>query len=331
MNNRIFASYSKLDPSSLEGRRKICGAITHFMQQPAKVQTKLVKAGIANFDTTSNFAAEIRTLIERYHMGLEEIDSGWQNFFAIRNFAGSRTPGFRIREVSSGLTFEKRPEGGRARIYRLTGSEVFVTFDTYGGGLEFDQAWFDDQEWWAIEDTAAEFRSKWYSDKAAVMYGLIGAIGSGQNVAYDTTGSTGLEKDIITINTAAAQVLTALKARGFAVTANTPLVVLSPIQLRARLQRALAAQAITPASAGAHITVDYNIRPIYSMNVLNAGAATTSIWYLAVPGMKCKVGEKMDLTVWAEFKAEAYATTTVGWGRYAAYLNEEQILRLATA
>ena len=331
MKNRIFANYTKLDITSEEGRRKICGAMSHYMRQPGVVQEKLFRAGVANYDTTSNVGEEIRLLIERYHMGLSEIDSGWMNFFDIRDFSGTRAPGFRIREVSSGLTFEKRPEGGRARIYRITGAEVYATFDTYGGGLEFDQAWFDDQEWWLIEDTAAEFRAKWYEDKAAVMYGLIGAIGAGQNFAFDGNGATALDDDILTLNGAAAQLLTALKARGFAVTASTPIRVLSPIQLRGRLQRALAAQYITPATAGANLRIEYNISPVYSMNVLNAGAASTDKWYMAVPGMKCKVGEKMDLTVWAQFKAEAYATTTVGWGRYAAYLNEEQVLRVSTA
>lgn len=328
---KVFSSYDKIDMSTAEGRLKVNGAITHFMRQPEEVQSKLIEAGITEFTGTSEFGYEITQLIEKFHLGLEEIDNGWASFFDIRNFAGTRTPGFRLRDVESGLSFSKRPEGGRARIYRVSGTEIFVGFDMYGGGLEFDQAWFDDQEWWLIEDTAAEFRSKWYRDKAAVMYGLIGAIGSGQNVAYDTTGTTVLEKDIITLNTAAATLLTALKAAGYGVTANTPLKVLSPIQLRSRLQRALAAQALSAATSGAHIIVEYNMTPVYSMNVLNAGAACTDKWYMGVPGMKNKLGEKMPLTVFTDFKMESYATTSVGWGRYGGYLNAAQFQRLATA
>ena len=331
MRARIFADYGQINSTTPEGRMKIMGAITHFLQQPEKVQKKLFEMGVTQFTNTDDFADEVRVLIEKWHLGLEEIDNGWASFFSSRDFSSTRTPGFRVREVSSGLTFAKRPEGGRARIYSITGTEAFVPFDTYGGGLEFDQAWFEDQEWWLVEDTAAEFRSAWYRDKSTIMYGLIGAIASGYNVAYDATGANALEKDINTLNAAAAALLTAVKALGFQVTANTPLKVLSPIQLRGRLQRALKAQYITPATAGAHLMVEYNITPIYSMNVLNAGAACTDKWYMGIPGMKNKIGEKMPLTVFSEFKAEAFATTTVGWGRYGAYLNSDQFRRLATA
>jgi hypothetical protein len=328
---KIFNNYSLIDMKSEIGRKQFFGAICHYLRAPDLAGRKLIEAGVTNYTVTSDFGEEVRELIEKFHLGLEEIDNGWAQFFDIRDFAGTLTPGFRIRETSSGLMFSKRPEGGRARIYRITGTEAYVTFDTFGGGLEFDQAWFQDQEWWMIEDTAMEFRSSWYRDKAAIMYGLIGAIGAGQNVAYDTSGATALDKDINTLNTAAAQVLTALKTAGYAVTPSTTVKVLSPIQLRGRLQRALAAQYITPATAGAHLKVEYNIVPVYSMNVLNAGAACTDKWYMGVPGFKNKVGEKMPLTVYTNFNIEAFATTSVGWGRYGGYLNEAQFLRLATA
>ena len=330
-NNKVFSNYELIDIESKLGRQKFIGAITAFMRKPKELQDKLLAMGITAYTSTSDFSAEIRQLIEKYHLGLEEVDVGWQQFFDVRDFSGVKAPGFRMKNVSSGLTFSKRPEGGRARIYRLTGTEVYVSFDTYGGGLEFDRAWFDDQEWWLIEDTALEFRSCWYRDKAVTMYTMIGALNSGYNVAYDIVGSTALDKDINTLNDAAAALLTALKTAGFNVTLNTPLRVLSPIQLKGRLQRALAAQYITPAVAGANLKVEYNITPVYSLNVLNAGAACTDKWYMAVPGLKNKVGEKMQLTVYSDFKIESFADTTVGWGRYGAYMNEIQWRRLATA
>lgn len=328
--HKIFSDYKLIDVSNPKGRQAFFGAMTHFLRKPAEVQRKIFEAGITNLTVTSDFSDEIRVLIEKFHLGLEEVDSGWMQFFDVRDFAGTRAPGFRMRQVSSGLTFSKRPEGGRARIYRITGTEQYVTFDTYGGGLEFDQAWFDDQEWWLVEDTAAEFRSAWYRDKATAMYTLIGALAGGQNVAFDGAALQ-LDADINTLNTAAAQLLTALKTAGYAVTPQSSLRVLSPIQLRGRLQRALAAQYITPATAGAHLKVEYNITPVYSMNVLNAGVACTNKWYMGLPGLKNKVGEKMPLTIFTDFKAASYATETVGWGRYGAYLNEEQWLRLSTA
>ena len=330
MNNQVFSDYGLINLTTPKGRQEFYGALTAFMKQPREVIDKLITAGVTAFTATSQFPEDVRTIIEKLHLGIDMIDSGWQGFFDMKDFTGTRESGFGIQTVSSGLTFGKRPEGGRARIYRVTGARQWVGFDMYGGGLEFDQAWFDDQQWWMIEDTAVEFRSKWYRDLATVMYTLIGALGAGQNVAYDTTGADALEKDIITINTAAAQVLTALDTAGYAVTPSTPLVILSPIQLRARLNRALAAVNLPPAATGAELKIEYNVAPVYSMKVLNAGAACTDKWYLGVKGIKNKFANRMDLTVWANFKSASYATETVGWGRYGAYLNEEQLLRLAT-
>jgi hypothetical protein len=331
MKNRIFKDYGMINLNTLEGRQQFIGAINAYAAKPAEVQDKLIKAGTTQFTATSDFADEIRQLIETYHLGLGEIDVAWKMFFSERDFSSVPVPGFKIRDVSSGLTFSQRPEGGRARVYRVVGTEVFVSFDTYGGGLEFDQAWAQDQQWWLIEDTVAEFVSKWYRDKATTFYTLIGALDAGYNVAYDATGANVLEKDIITLNTAAAALLTALATAGYAVTANTPVVVLSPIQLKGRLNRALAAVYNIPGTASANMQVEYNITTVYSLNVLNAGSACTDKWYMGVPGMKNKIGEKMPLTVYSDFNSVAFANTTVGWGRYGSYMYEPQFRRLATA
>lgn len=328
---KVFKNYGKIDISTPNGVKAVFGAITYFMRQPEQVQAKLLKAAVTNFTSTSEFPAEVKELIDRYHLGIEDIDNGWASFFTSRDFTGVKTSGFRIREVSSGLTFEKRPEGGRAKIYRVTGTELFIGFDMYGGGMEFDQAWFQDEQWWDIEDQAIEFRSKWYRDKAAAMYGLIGALDSSYNIAYDGTGSSVVEKDIITLNTAAADIVQDLFDAGYAVTANTPLVILSPIQLKGRLNRALSAQHLITGIEGAQMKIEYNLKVVYSTNVLNAGDACTDKWYMGVPGMKSKIGEKMPLTVYTDFNARSFATTAVGWGRYGAYLNEAQLRRLATA
>ncbi len=329
--NRIFSDYGLIDMSTVQGRQKFWGAVTHFMKAPRKVHTDMIKAGTTQFTAESNFADEIVKLIERYHLGISEIDAGYLNAFDVRNFQGVGSPGFRVRDVQSGLSFSARGPGGRARIYKITGTEAFAPFDTYGGGLEIDQAWFQDQEWWLVEDTAAEFRAKWYKDKATVMYTLLGSFTSSYNTAYDTAGSTALDKDINTLNAAAAVLLTRLNAAGYAVTLQTPLIVFSPVQLMGRLNRALAAIHLNAGVAGAALKVEYAIRPIYSMNLVDGGSANTTKWQMCVPGIKNKLGEKMPLTVYADFKAENFVTTTVGWGRYGAYLNETQMQRLATA
>lgn len=329
--NRVFSDYSLINLHTIEGQRQFVGAMTAFARQPLEVQKKIVEAGITEFTNTDDFPRAIKDLIDRTHLGLQEIDIGYEQFFDTKDFSNTPASGFRVRSVSSGLTFKKRAEGGRASIYPIVGTEAFVGFDTYGGGLEFDQAWFQDQEWWLVEDTLAEFRSAWYRDKAITMFTLIGALGSAYNIAYDTVGATQLDKDINTLNTAASALLIAMATAKYPVTANTPLKVLSPIALKGRLMRALNAQYLTPGIAGASLKVEYVIIPVFSLNVMNAGAVCTDKWFMAVAGINNKLGEKMDLTIFSDFKAEAFAVNTVGWGRYGAYMNSPQWRRLATA
>lgn len=328
---KIFSDYNKINLKSPTGRMEFFGALTAFMRQPIAVHEKLIEMGTTQFTSTSDFAAEAKALIERIHLDVKAADVGYLSFFDTRDFKGVPAPGFSVRDVQSGLTFSKRGEGGKADIYRVTGNEAFVPFDMYGGGLEFDQAWFDDQQWWSIEDTSIEFRAKWYKDKATTFYTMIGAVSSERDVVYDATGATAVEKDIITLNTAAAALLTELDAAGYDVSPQTVVKVLCPLQLKGRLERALAAQYLTAGVVNAAAKVEYNIEPVYSMRVMNAGEACTDKWYMGVPGLKNKIGEKMDLTVLAEFNIQTYATTSVGWGRYGAYLNEAQFKRIATA
>jgi len=324
MRGRIFSNYDLIDLDTEQGRKQFFGAITAYCRRPNDVQKKLLEAGITAFTASEEFPREITELIETYHLGLEEIDAGYEKFFDVRDFSGVRTPGFRLRSTSSGLTFAKRAEGGRAHIYRVTGEEVFVGFDMYGGGLEFDQAWFDDQEWWMVEDTAKEFRSKWFSDKADIMYNLIGNLSATYNTAFTVT-------DIGTINAGCYALLSGLVTAGYNVTMDTQIIMLSPVALKSRVLTALAQQRVVTGVAASQVVVEYNVLPVFSLKVKNAGVAAIDIWYLGVAGMKNKLGEKMPLTIYSNFKAENYATTTVGWGRYGAYLNEVQMRRLATA
>jgi hypothetical protein len=329
---KIFSDYKKINLDTPQGRMQFCGAITAFMRQPLEVQRKMLELGTTQFTTTADLGEDVRVLIEKFHLDAEMLDIGYQAFFDVRDFSGTPAPGFRMRNVTSGLTFARRPEGGKAEIYRVTGQEIFVPFDMYGGGLEFDQAWFEDQQWWTIEDTAMEFRAKWYRDKASIFYDLIGAIGAGQNIAWQgVPADSQLDRDIMTLNAAAVNLLVAANAAGYSVSPNQILYVLSPVQLKPRLERALAAQHLVPGVGGASRQVEYNIRPIYSLNVRSAGVPVTNIWYMGIPGLLNKIGEKMPLTVLSNFNIETFATTAVGWGRFGANLNPVQFNRLATA
>ena len=82
---KIFSDYNKIDTSSTKGRAKIFGAIAHFLRQPDIIHKKLIAAGVTQFTNTDDFGTEVRALIEKFHLGLEEIDNGWEQFFSVRD------------------------------------------------------------------------------------------------------------------------------------------------------------------------------------------------------------------------------------------------------
>jgi len=110
------------------------------------------------------------------------------------------------------------------------------------------------------------------------------------------------------------------------VTPNTPLVILAPLALRARLNRALQA-AYGQASLRNPTQVEYVVTPIYTLNM-----TSNTVYYVTLPGKKTKSGIRKELEVFSDFDILAYADVSAGWGRYGAGIGEaSQFVRCATA
>ncbi len=340
--------YGKVNVDTKKGRRQLIGALQHDWMQVQRVGDMLMHARVQEFTNAANFPAEIRTYIEKFHVDVRAVDRAYENAFDILDFKSTKLSGFKIRDVQTGLTFAKVLSGEPAKIFGITGEAADVAMDLYGGGLDWQQTWFDDGEWWTIADNAKEFLSKWWSAKGAVFYDLIQSLTNSAvyNVVYDTVASNVVGKDIATINAGAAELVTAHVATGLGVSPDTQFVLLSPLSMKDRVTRAITGtyQAQTgPAGAA----VSSNVTPYFSAlldwitvgdattggsdwtgSVLTGGSAVGPLGYLCVPGSKNKIGERMDLTILAETDILRFAKTTVGWGRYGGAISETQWRRL---
>ena len=338
---KIFSDYSKIDMSTPEGIRMFYGAIQHNWNVVRELGEKCIKLGIQEFTEYSNFPDDIAKVIEKYHIDIAEIDRGYDLAYATVDLRNTQASSFRIRDVSSALTFLKVKTGERAKIYGVSGNVVDVSLDLYGGGLQWAREWFMDNEWWTIEDTALEFRRKWFEDKAVVLYDLIQSLtdGSDQNVPYDTAGATVVDKDINTINAGVLELIIAHRDTGLGVNAQTPFVLLVPIQNKGRVERAILGTYGAQNPGGSKVT--YNVQPFYTpyldWNHVSGGSSDWTdhvvddlypLGYLCVPKRKNKLGERMDLTVLSETDITAFADKSVGWGRYGAAIDEAQWRRL---
>ncbi len=330
---RIFSDISKLDFSTPVGRDKIFAALNYFASGKGyQDRVKKYAAQLQAFGSPSDFPTSILPLIEKYNAS-PAYDTGYEEIFDIRDFTGSRRNGFELLDVEDGLTFAKVPLGEKAQIFKMAGAKTTVIFDLYGGGLGWHRTLIDDEEYWTFEDNAKAFVNKAYENKAAAFYALIEAIGAGQNVAWQLPDPAALatsdatytaNRDVQTLNTAAQTILLATKDKGYGITpGNASFVVLAPLQLVGRLNKALGLA--LQGFGGSPSQVIYKFRLVPTTML-----ATTNVYYVAIPKIKAKGGNRMNLTIFNKFDEESYSDIAVGWMRYGGAIgDQDQFCRCA--
>ncbi len=325
MKGRVIADWTKVDFESRASRAKVVGALQHFMQAPQ--QNKTLRGAFQAFATKGDFPAEVLSILEKFH-AVPIYDLGYEDIFDIRPFQNTKASGFKILSVESGLTFAKVKSGEKAKIFKMSGASVDVTFDLYGGGLGWDRVLIDDAQYWTLEDNAIAFRNQAYYSRAANFYALIEAV-TGKDVAWQnplpsTLSNTNdlytANRDAQTINYACNAILTALKDKGMGVTPQSQFIILAPVGLNSRIPAALAL--MQQAVAGSPKKVNFNIRVIYTMML-----SSSSYYYVILPKQKMKGGYRMDLTIYDKFDEMSYSDIMVGWQRYGGAIGETNQVR----
>jgi len=335
-----------------EDRQRLMGALQFFCALPDKFipsrfsesekfkrmhreyHDTLVK--LQAFTTTGDFPASILPDIEKYHVD-QTYDNFFEQIFEIRDFSDSGRGGFNMLDVQSGLTFRKMKTGEKAKVYQMSGEKVSIDFDYYAGALGWHRQLFDDKEYWTIEDNAVEFRNKAYAHRAAVFYALIGAIAP--PLKADITwqahpdavaaGNPGYlaGRDAATMNLAAQTILLNCQNKGYGITAgNTIFTVLTPVQLRGRIRRALNIMQQDVNVPGGQF-IDYNFQQITTLML-----TSTDHYYVILPKKKLKGGYRMDLRIFADFDILSYTDTEAGWMRFGGAIGDiDQIERVDIA
>jgi hypothetical protein len=341
----VVSDWDKVNIFTKKGQDELTGALNYFMRLPdsppmkaaaqAFRETGNVGAAIAKlqaFATSGDFPTSVLEVIEKYHL-TDYFDTAYEEAFDIRDFTGSRRNGFGITDVESGLTFAKVKEGEKAKIFKVSGTKVEVTFDMYGGGLSWSRRLFDDMEYWTLEDNAIAFRNQAYKSKAQDFYDLIDAVPATYDLVWQAvTGSIPATnenyqaiRDINTINKACENILTRTKDLGFGVSPATRFLVVAPHQLMGRISRALGIVQ-QPFSSSTPLST-YAIRPVYSLML-----ADSTKYYVLLPKLKMKGGNRMGLTIFTDFDITAYTDLAVGWQRYGGAIGEiKQLVRCSTA
>lgn len=299
-------------------------ALQEFMHAPGRASTRtrgrlheMVTAG--DMSTVNNSA---RDYIDRFIITPAESDDGWRQIFTVHDegvaAAQSNRSGFRVLDITSGITFKKRLPGEAIEFRKVTGADSFIEYLAYGGGVGIDRIYWDDQDYLTIGELLMMFREAAYSRQADDMYGLLTALSTDYNFS---TGSDLIAK----LNGAVAHIIRALQGKGVSVNANSEFLIACPVEKLADVKAALATMsdvAMQTATSKQKLVFRFK-QPIGTVRCSAAGGI-----YVGLPGGRSKAGIRQDLTMFGQFNIARYADDLAGFMRDAGYLEATQWRRI---
>lgn len=306
-----------------EAKKAFLGALTFFMREPGEDYRKALgemareqrdrkdfdqrRKGYLSPDMTPTGMVVDPLQIEKYHEGIEDIDLGYELLFDLVDLRQSSLPSFTINKASSGITWKQMQPGEKPKIENIgdRSNELTVSYITWKAAVGFLDEWFRFNQFWNVEDTAVEFRAKYYMAKASLFYQLL---------ATSATAQAFVTNDITTINTACSAILRALKQKGYAIGNNPQFDILCPPELLQRINVALASATNPVLFTDKGGKIEFSIRNVISsMNYCtDAGVADTTHYDVVLPGRKLKRGEWQDPKMESDRDVLASATEIVG-------------------
>jgi len=331
MRSRIFdLDWSKFNYKDVEQRKMLAGALQCFLSLPEKFVPRemsrfqaFVKSNkelreamqMQAFTTTVDFPQSILPILDKFHV-TQYFDTGFEEIFDVRDMSGSKRNGFTVHDVTHGLTFNRVKVGEKLKVYEMSGSKAECYFDYYGGALGWHRGLFDDEEWWTIEDNAISFRNVAFESRARVFYGLLEAAADMKSDCIHLEDPGCDDCDAIAragadaLNRAAQTLILNNLNKGYGINPqSTQLIVLTPLQARGDVRRALAVN--LQAFSGSPSIIDYNFKMITTTMLTN-----TNRVLVILPKLKLKAGYRMDLTLFSDFDILSYTDTQAGWMRY---------------
>ncbi len=266
------------DVPPAERKAKIVGAIAHFMKSVADMPVENAKITGADGSLTG----ADNPIAYRLTDTVKTPDRGYEAIFDEVNMRQATTKSFDVLDITGGVTFYQQLPGERAKLSKLpSATKASVSMLRFTGGFAILDDWLRFNEYYKIDQLAADTILRWYHQKATLMYGLISALSSGINETFD-------DNDVQTINNACATIQTNLAADGYPVAENPSFLIMCHPNLRMRIMKALAAGFMVP-----NTNNDQIVWPI--AGVVNTTKLAATSYYVALPGHKNQLGEWEDL------------------------------------
>ncbi|MBE3109330.1 MAG: hypothetical protein IMZ46_02280 [Acidobacteria bacterium] len=330
MQSNIFnLDWEKFDYKDKEQRMKLAGALQMFLALPDRFMPKqfskvqaFVKAHqemkakqVREFTLMSDGYPNEKAIdvVEKFHL-VGEYDTGFEQIFAVNDYAGSKASGFDVAGVTSGLSFREIKPGEKLKVYGMSGDKYRCFFCYYGGALGWHRQLFEDGDWWTIEDNAIEFRAAAYGGRAGIYYALLeaamDAIGCCATIDAGEVVNADAHNIAAALNFAAVTILENTAGRGYNLNPQTvEFIVLTPLRMRGRVRLAL--NLVNQNFQGAAQVIDFNFRQVTSLMLTNQNRVA-----VILPKRTLKIGYRMDLTNFSDFDILSYTETVAGWMRH---------------
>lgn len=208
-----------------------------------------------------------------------EYDIFWQNAFRGVPLRKGQLE-WEIGDVTSGITFSLIPEGGRVKIFGISGTTTSVKIYKYGAGIGLSWEIIEGRKLYRFVELMEHVRSALYNLWADTHYGLIATAAASAVVAWQgAVGDPLLDRDAATINKGYETIGEACKDKGYGDTANMPMIMFAKPAMKSRLMAALratsremdAGRAVSVAGSAGNSPVIYPVNPYftYSSQIAN--------------------------------------------------------------
>jgi hypothetical protein len=237
-------------------------------------------------------------------------DRGYEMLFDEVDMRASQADAFEMLDVTGGVTFYQKAPGEEAKLSNIpTTARSYVHLLRFIGGYNLLDDWIRFNKYYLIDDLAADTVRRWFDQKAVIFYGLLEALPSSIDQAFDTD-------DVTTINDACSSILVNLQNLGYPIDENSVFTITCNPKLRGRIFRALTSTFLLPNTNNNQVV--YNIGTVISTTKIQ-----NSYYYVSLPGGKNKRGEWEDLNLRPPQRNELMLGASYVWtGAYNGIIGE---------
>lgn len=359
IRSQIVKSYDKLFPIDANGNTVINSSnlnifgkcignffqkahahpVNGFPETPAlqnfrKAQEAL--GNLQNISTTTGFEEHLEAIRKQFSIMETFADNdGYRLIYDM--FDPSPKSWWRVETQTHSVSAKRMYEGEHLEYGGHAGTSYVVDVYPYASGFAITRNTLKERNWVKLEKGLINQRKVMMNKKASVAYGLIEAIGAGQDIAWqpalasvpNTEWAYTAMRDALTI-TAAANTLYANNKNKleYAVGGNlmnTPLILVYPYQLDFRIRMALNLMLDKNRSPEKFVTA-----PI--VKIKTDQFVATDKYYLLIPKGKSEGGELMEIELFNQFNQTNYTREFASWMWFNFNIaDEKQFQRCATA